>query len=271
MDFVPHDQILSYEEMLRLVALSVKAGIRKVRLTGGEPLVRKGFIPFLEKLSAIEDLREISLTTNGVLLKEFAEDIRRCGICRVNVSLDSLDPEKFARITGRDYLHRVLEGIGEAQRLGFNPIKINVVAMRGINDDEILDFGRLTIASVRGSPSGQVDVRERNGLDLVRECIGSAARIDDEPVRLGPQVEQIPEKVNIRHPVGFPDGVARSAGDMSACEIHGRIAPFPRALAQNRQPLDIGYRARRGSCQSGPARPSNGRALVFSPQRRYYS
>ena len=145
MDFVPHDQILSYEEMLRLVALSVKAGIRKVRLTGGEPLVRKGFIPFLEKLSAIEDLREISLTTNGVLLKEFAEDIRRCGICRVNVSLDSLDPEKFARITGRDYLHRVLEGIGEAQRLGFNPIKINVVAMRGINDDEILDFGRLTL------------------------------------------------------------------------------------------------------------------------------
>jgi len=143
-EFVPHNQVLSYEEMLRLVELSVKAGIRKVRLTGGEPLVRKGFIPFLEKLSAIEDLKEISLTTNGVLLNEFALDIKRCGICRVNVSLDSLDPQKFARITGRDYLHRVLEGIKEAERLGFNPIKINVVAMRGINDDEILDFGRLT-------------------------------------------------------------------------------------------------------------------------------
>jgi len=143
--FVPHDQILSYEEMLRLVALSVQAGIRKVRLTGGEPLVRKGFISFLEKLSAIEDLREISLTTNGVLLSEFASDIKRCGICRLNVSLDSLDPQKFARITGRDYLHRVLEGIKEAERHGFNPIKINVVAMRGINDDEILDFGRLTL------------------------------------------------------------------------------------------------------------------------------
>jgi cyclic pyranopterin phosphate synthase len=144
--FVPHDQILSYEEMLHLVAVSVKAGIRKVRLTGGEPLVRKGFIPFLEKLSAIEDLKEISLTTNGVLLKEFALDIKRCGICRVNVSLDSLDPQKFARITGRDCFHRVLGGIEEAERLGFNPIKINVVAMRGINDDEILDFGRLTLA-----------------------------------------------------------------------------------------------------------------------------
>lgn len=144
-DFVPHNQVLSYEEMLHLVALSVKAGIRKVRLTGGEPLVRKDFIPFLEKLSAIEDLNEISLTTNGVLLSEFASDIKRCGICRINVSLDSLDPQKFARITGRDYLHRVLEGIKEAERLGFNPIKINVVAMRGINDDEILDFGRLTL------------------------------------------------------------------------------------------------------------------------------
>jgi cyclic pyranopterin phosphate synthase len=130
--------------MLHLVALSVLAGIRKVRLTGGEPLVRKGFIGFLEKLSAIEDLKEISLTTNGVLLNEFASDIKRCGICRVNVSLDSLDPQKFARITGRDYLHRVLEGIKEAERLGFDPIKINVVAMRGVNDDEILDFGRLT-------------------------------------------------------------------------------------------------------------------------------
>ncbi|NTV56106.1 MAG: GTP 3',8-cyclase MoaA, partial [Deltaproteobacteria bacterium] len=124
---------------------SVKAGIRKVRLTGGEPLVRKGFIPFLEKLSEIENLNEISLTTNGVLLNEFALDIKRCGICRINVSLDSLDPQKFARITGRDSLHRVLEGIKEAERLGFNPIKINVVAMRGINDDEILDFGRLTL------------------------------------------------------------------------------------------------------------------------------
>jgi cyclic pyranopterin phosphate synthase len=144
-DFVPHNQILSYEEMLHLVSLSVKAGIRKVRLTGGEPLVRKGFIPFLEKLSAIENLKEISLTTNGVLLKEFALDIKRCGICRINVSLDSLNPQRFVRITGRDYFHRVLEGIEEADRLGFAPIKINVVAMRGINDDEILDFGRLTL------------------------------------------------------------------------------------------------------------------------------
>jgi GTP 3',8-cyclase len=144
-DFVSHDEILSYEEMLHLVKVSVLSGIRKVRLTGGEPLVRKNFVSFLERLSSIEDLKEISITTNGVLLKEYAAAIRQCGICRINVSLDSLKPERFFHITRRDLFHRVWEGIEEAERLNFHPIKINVVAMKGINDDEVLDFARLTM------------------------------------------------------------------------------------------------------------------------------
>lgn len=143
--FQPHDEILTYEEMLHIVRLSVPKGIRKIRLTGGEPLVRKGFIGFLERLCKIEGLDEVTLTTNGVLLKEFAADIKACGICRINVSLDSLKPERFFHITGRDQFDRVWEGIQEAERLGFNPIKINVVAIKGINDDEILDFARLTL------------------------------------------------------------------------------------------------------------------------------
>jgi GTP 3',8-cyclase len=144
-DFVPHDEILSYEEMLHLVRVSVLTGIRKVRLTGGEPLVRKDFVSFLERLSSIEDLKEISITTNGVLLKEYAAAIRECGICRINISLDSLKPERFFHITRRDLFHRVWEGIEEAARLNFHPIKINVVAMKGINDDEVLDFARLAM------------------------------------------------------------------------------------------------------------------------------
>ena len=143
--FVPHEDVLSYEEILHVVRISTEAGIRKVRLTGGEPLVRKDFIPFLEKLSGITDLEEITLTTNGVLLEDFAEDIRRCGICRLNISLDSLQAERFRRITGKDYHARTRAGIRTAERLGFSPIKINVVAMRGVNDDEILDFARLTL------------------------------------------------------------------------------------------------------------------------------
>ncbi|UCF56478.1 MAG: GTP 3',8-cyclase MoaA [Deltaproteobacteria bacterium] len=144
-EFVPHNEILTYEEMLHIVRLSVQSGIRKIRLTGGEPLVRKGFVSFLKRLCKIEGLNEVTLTTNGVLLKEFAADIKACGICRVNVSLDSLKAERFFQITGRDSFDRVWEGIQEAERLGFNPIKINVVAIKGVNDDEILDFARLTL------------------------------------------------------------------------------------------------------------------------------
>ncbi|MFC1868869.1 GTP 3',8-cyclase MoaA [Thermodesulfobacteriota bacterium] len=144
-EFLSHTDILTYEEILRLVRLSVQKGIRKVRLTGGEPLVRKGFPGFLKKLSKIEGLREITLTTNGVLLKKFAAEIRACGVHRINVSLDSLKPERFFQITGGDLFNQVWEGIQEAERLGFNPIKINVVAMKGVNDDEIQDFARLAI------------------------------------------------------------------------------------------------------------------------------
>jgi cyclic pyranopterin phosphate synthase len=142
--FLPHGDILTYEEMLRLVNISTRCGIRKVRLTGGEPLARKGFIHFLERLSDIDTLDEITLTTNAVLLKEYAADIMDCGICRINISLDSLKRERFFNITGRDQFDQVWEGIQEAERMGFNPIKINVVAIKGVNDDEILDFARLT-------------------------------------------------------------------------------------------------------------------------------
>jgi len=143
--FLPHSDILTYEEMLHLVRLSVQRGIRKVRVTGGEPLVRKGFTGFLDNLCRIQGLEEVALTTNGVLLKQYAADIRNCGICRINVSLDSLKPDRFFRITGRDCFEQVWEGIEEAERVGFDPIKINVVAIKGVNEDEILEFADLAM------------------------------------------------------------------------------------------------------------------------------
>jgi len=145
MGFRPHSEILTYEEMLHFVRISVNSGIRKVRLTGGEPLVRKGFIDFLGELCNIKELNEITLTTNGVLLRDMASELKKSGICRINVSLDSLKAERFFHITGRDYFDRVWEGIQKAEGLGFNPIKINVVAIKGVNDDEILDFASLTL------------------------------------------------------------------------------------------------------------------------------
>ncbi len=142
--FIPHSKILSYEEMLHLVGLCVQNGIRKVRITGGEPLVRKGILQFIDGLSRIEGLEEIALTTNGVFLKDFASDLRNCGLCRINVSMDTLIPDRFFHITRRDLFHQVWEGIEKAESVGFDPIKINVVGIKGVNDDEILDFARLT-------------------------------------------------------------------------------------------------------------------------------
>ncbi len=138
-----HDLLLSYEELLRVVTVAVRLGIRKVRLTGGEPLVRRGVVDFVERLAAIEGLHDIRLTTNGVLLAQHAEALYRAGIRKVNISLDSLRPERFAAITGADFFSQVWQGIETVRRLGFAPVKLNMVVLRGINDDELEDFARL--------------------------------------------------------------------------------------------------------------------------------
>ncbi len=142
--FLPHADLLSYEELLRVVRLAVGMGMNKLRLTGGEPLVRKGVLGFIHQLSLLEGLTQVRLTTNGVLLAEYAEKLHSAGIRHINVSLDSLQPEKFRKITGYDHFAKVWHGLQVAKQLGFK-IKLNVVAMRGVNDDEFQDFGRLAL------------------------------------------------------------------------------------------------------------------------------
>jgi len=138
-----HHEVLSYEEMFRLARAAVAIGIEKIRVTGGEPLVRKGIVSFLKRLADIPGLRQLVLTTNGQLLEEMAADLRKAGVQRLNISLDSLRPEVFAGITRCGDLSRVLKGIDAAKREGF-PIKVNMVVMRGVNDNEIGDFAALT-------------------------------------------------------------------------------------------------------------------------------
>lgn len=140
-----HPDILRYEELLRLGRLGVQAGLTKIRVTGGEPLVRLGVESFLADLKALPGIQEICLTTNGVLLAEKAAGLWQAGLRRLNISLDSLRPERFARITGSDRLAQVWDGINAAAAVGFHPIKINCVVLRGLNDDELLDFARLSI------------------------------------------------------------------------------------------------------------------------------
>jgi len=140
-----HKEILRYEEMLRIVRIAVKLGIKKIRLTGGEPFVRKGIQGFMPMLAALNGLDDVSLTTNGIYLKDNLDMLKEAGIKRINVSIDSLEREKYRLITRFDYFNKVWEGIEKARDMGFYPIKLNVVTMKGINDDEILDFGRLAI------------------------------------------------------------------------------------------------------------------------------
>ncbi len=143
---VAHGDILSYEEIHTVVRAASALGINKVRLTGGEPLVRLGISKLVEMLGEIEPIDDISLTTNGTLLGRYAAELKRSGLKRVNISLDTLKPGRFKTITLSDAsLSDVLEGIEAARSEGLNPVKINVVVMAGINDDEVLDFARKTI------------------------------------------------------------------------------------------------------------------------------
>ena len=140
-----HGEILTFEELLRVAEAAVEIGVEKVRVTGGEPLVRKGILSFLERLAAIPGLKRLVLTTNGVLLKEMAADLRGAGVESLNISLDSMRPDTFAGITRGGDVGQVLAGIAAAERAGFEYIKINVVVMRGVNDDEVAEFAALTL------------------------------------------------------------------------------------------------------------------------------
>lgn len=140
-----HRNILSYEEIIRIVRIAAGLGVKKVRLTGGEPLTRKNLSYLIASINSIEGIEDISLTTNGLLLKKYAQLLASAGLRRVNVSLDSLRPDRYREITRGGDINDVMEGIDEAEKAGLLPIKINMVPIRGFNDDEIEEFSRLTL------------------------------------------------------------------------------------------------------------------------------
>ncbi len=142
----PHQDILTYEEIYTVARAAAELGIKKIRITGGEPLVRSGLPDLIRMLAGIEAIDDISLTTNGILLGREAGELKAAGLDRVNVSLDTLDSAKYKQITGSDGLERVLEGIEVARNCGLTPVKINTVLLAGSNDDEILSFARKTIS-----------------------------------------------------------------------------------------------------------------------------
>src|SRR5262249_41595457 len=139
-EWLPKPQILTFDEIEAVVRIFVSEGVKQLRITGGEPLVRRDLPVLITQLARIQGIEEISLTTNGYYLKQYAQALKDAGIQRLNVSLDSLRADRFERITKNNSFQRVLDGIQEAKQVGFHPIKINCVAIRGFNDDEIADF-----------------------------------------------------------------------------------------------------------------------------------
>ena len=163
MTFLPRDEVLSLEECLRLVKAFVQLGVTKVRITGGEPLVRKNALWLFEEVGKLEKLKELVLTTNGSQLEKQAASLKQAGVKRINISLDSLNSERFKKITRTGELDKVLRGIQAAKQAGFDNIKLNTVLMRGTNDDEaqaLVDFAiqqAIDISFIEEMPLGEVD------------------------------------------------------------------------------------------------------------------
>ncbi|WP_299180192.1 GTP 3',8-cyclase MoaA [uncultured Neptuniibacter sp.] len=167
MTFLPRARVLSLEELATLGETFVNLGIRRIRLTGGEPLVRRDIVSLISKLAALPGLDEVTLTTNGSQLGRYAQALKKAGLKRINVSLDSLRADRFAQMTRRDMLDQVLLGIDKAVEVGFERIKLNAVVMRGHNDDEVLDLihyaqqRNIDISFIEEMPLGQISSHNR--------------------------------------------------------------------------------------------------------------
>ncbi|MCL4427839.1 MAG: GTP 3',8-cyclase MoaA [Deltaproteobacteria bacterium] len=216
-----HGEIISYEDILRLVNILSNHGVNKIRITGGEPLVRKGLAALIENISGIKGIEDISMTTNGILLERYASELYNAGLKRINISLDSLKEERFYRITRTGSLKDVLAGIKLAKKMGFNPVKINTVLIRRINDDEIIDFVNfakefeLNLRFIEYMPIGG-NIAEAVSSKEIEEKIRS--RFDDFTFIAGNKGEN-----NSDNPVY--NGVSRSFGFKDGKAVIGFISP----------------------------------------------
>jgi GTP 3',8-cyclase len=190
-ELISHDEILRYEEILTIIEVFRDLGIRKIRITGGEPLVRRDVLGFLARLTSMAGIEDVGLTTNGVLLASMSKDLKAAGLTRVNVSLDSMRRDTFKAITGSDQLDKVMGGIRAALAEGFDPVKINVVLLEGVNEPDVAAFARLTIAEpvsvrfIERMPFGSEPAPHAPGsfsahrvLEMIRNEVGELKPVD---------------------------------------------------------------------------------------------
>jgi GTP 3',8-cyclase len=200
-ELTSHEEILRYEEILTIVGIARDMGVRKVRITGGEPLIRREVVGFLSQLVDMDGIEDVGVTTNGIRLAGMAKDLKAAGLSRINISLDSLNRETFKRITGYDGLEQVLAGIHSAVEEGFSPVKLNVVLLKGANESDVPDFAEMTLdqaldirfiermpfgpESVEGAPDS---FSAAKALELIEDNVGELEEVArdqlDGPARM---------------------------------------------------------------------------------------
>ena len=279
MTFLPRAQILSLEEIERLARLFVSLGVRKIRLTGGEPLVRRGIVDLCARISALPGLRELVMTSNGSQLVKMAELLAAAGVKRLNISLDSLDAERFKAITRTGELHQVLDGIEAARAAGFERIKLNTVVLKGRNHDEVpalTDYALsrgLDITFIEEMPLGEVG-RERGeaycSSDEVRAMLSERYRLLDSTESSGGPARYLRVE-------GYPDSRIGfiSPHSHNFCDTCNRV----RLTTEGRLLLCLGHEnaldmrrlLRQHPGDDAPVREALERALLYKPARHEFS
>ncbi|MAP29869.1 GTP 3',8-cyclase MoaA [Halopseudomonas pachastrellae] len=279
MTFLPRAQILSLEEIERLARLFVSLGVRKIRLTGGEPLVRRGIVDLCARISALPGLRELVMTSNGSQLVKMAEPLAAAGVKRLNISLDSLDAERFKAITRTGELQQVLDGIEAARAAGFERIKLNTVVLKGRNHDEVpalTDYALsrgLDITFIEEMPLGEVG-RERGeaycSSDEVRAMLSERYRLLDSTESSGGPARYLRVE-------GYPDSRIGfiSPHSHNFCDTCNRV----RLTTEGRLLLCLGHEnaldmrrlLRQHPGDDAPVREALERALLYKPARHEFS
>ena len=279
MTFLPRAQILSLEEIERLARLFVSLGVRKIRLTGGEPLVRRGIVDLCARISALPGLRELVMTSNGSQLVKMAEPLAAAGVKRLNISLDSLDAERFKAITRTGELQQVLDGIEAARAAGFERIKLNAVVLKGRNHDEVpalTDYALsrgLDITFIEEMPLGEVG-RERGeaycSSDEVRAMLSERYRLLDSTESSGGPARYLRVE-------GYPDSRIGfiSPHSHNFCDTCNRV----RLTTEGRLLLCLGHEnaldmrrlLRQHPGDDAPVREALERALLYKPARHEFS
>jgi len=177
MNFLPRQQILSLEEIYQVAATFVELGVRKIRLTGGEPLIRRDILKLVEAVAKLPDLQELSMTTNGTMLPEMATNLKSAGVSRLNISIDSLQPQRFKQLTRVGELDQVIAGIEAAIDAGFKRVKLNAVILDGFNQDEVVDLAQyaisngLDISFIEEMPLGAISSHQRKNTQISSQYI----------------------------------------------------------------------------------------------------